>query len=50
MKADIHIAELERAARRRIDWNKVHLAADKRKPFAYARPLTKLELMEGTHG
>lgn len=28
----IHLSELQRADRKRIDWNAVHLAADKREP------------------
>jgi hypothetical protein len=43
--APIHIAEIERAERARIDWDRVHLAADRRKPFALQHPLTKRDFM-----
>lgn len=45
MSTAIHISEIERAERQRIDWNRVHLTADKRQPFALQHPLTKRELM-----
>lgn len=35
MAKPIHISELERAERRKIDWARVHIEADRRKPFAF---------------
>lgn len=42
----VYISEIERAERKRINWTRVHVLADRRRPFAMQHTLTKLDIME----
>ena len=39
-----YISEIERKERNRINWTRVHLEADRRRPFALQHIPTKLDL------
>lgn len=47
MSDPVHISEVERAERAKINWPAVHLAADRRAPFALQHRLTKREIFGG---